>query len=138
MKFFNLATLQILPHVMTKVMFLWFFMNIAPLFEVYFELNPTQKFILKNKTPGLLWSDNFFATFWFKMAHSALCYLEKTFLWVGAVRYSAYFVLCGEYHLLLYLQLTNLYVNSKQKLSIFVSLRDRTIIRDRTLVYLWH
>ena len=41
-------------------------------------------------------------------------------------------MLCKEYHLLLYLQLTNLYVNSKQKLSIFVSLRDRTIIRAST------
>ena len=35
-------------------MFLGVFLNKTPLFEGHFEWNPTQKSILKNRTPGLL------------------------------------------------------------------------------------
>ena len=43
------------PQVMWKVMFLGdpTFSLKSPLFEGYFELNPTQKSILKNRTLGL-------------------------------------------------------------------------------------
>ena len=49
------------PHGMWKVLFLGVFLNKPPLFGLkvhffkgFFELNPTQKSILKNTTPGLL------------------------------------------------------------------------------------
>ena len=41
------------PQVMWKVQFLGVFLNKPPLFEGFFVLTPTQKLILKNRTPGL-------------------------------------------------------------------------------------